>query len=146
LTVDEGITARVAVQPADVVVRFNTAWAAGNLPAAMQFVAEHAVYTLYIDGELLPVGGDTVGRADIEEGLRLLRRQFEYLLYRPRDMHLDGGTARYQVEFMYRHRTSGEILSGRFRIVLRIEDGLIVRAEEYHDRARVEAFLRLYGS
>jgi hypothetical protein len=28
---------------------------------------------------------------------------------------------------------------------MRIEDGLIKRADEYHDRAKVEAFMRLVG-
>jgi ketosteroid isomerase-like protein len=47
---------------------------------------------------------------------------------------------------MYRHRRSGEVLSGRFRMIMRVEDGLIVRTDEYHDRAKVEAFLRLFCS
>ena len=46
---------------------------------------------------------------------------------------------------MYRHRASGEVLSGRFRMVMQVKDGLIDRADEYHDRAKVEAFLRLVG-
>ena len=47
---------------------------------------------------------------------------------------------------MYRHRASGEVLSGRFRMLIRVEDGLVVRADEYHDRAKVEAFMRLFGA
>jgi ketosteroid isomerase-like protein len=87
-----------------------------------------------------------VGRANIEAGLRLARQQFHYLLYRPLDLFARGNDVRHQVEFMYRHQASGELLSGRFRMVMRVEDGLITRAEEYHDRAKVEAFLRLFGS
>ena len=30
-------------------------------------------------------------------------------------------------------------------MIMRVEDGLIVRADEYHDRAKVEAFMRLFG-
>jgi ketosteroid isomerase-like protein len=44
---------------------------------------------------------------------------------------------------MYRHRDSGEVLSGRFRHVMRVENGLIRRVDEFHDRAKVEAFMRL---
>ncbi len=46
---------------------------------------------------------------------------------------------------MYRHRASGEVLDGRFRHVMRVKDGLIVRTDEYHDRAKVETFMRLVG-
>jgi ketosteroid isomerase-like protein len=57
-----------------------------------------------------------------------------------------GDVVRYQVEFMYRHRQSGETLSGRFRMVMRVKDGLLIRADEYHDRPKVEAFMRLFGA
>lgn len=112
----------------------------------MRLVHENAVYNLYIAEDLLPVAGHTVGRVNIEAGLRLARKQFEYLLYRPMDLIAEGNEVRHRVEFMYRHRASGEILSGRFRMIMRVEDNLIVRADEFHDRARVEAFLRLFAS
>jgi ketosteroid isomerase-like protein len=143
---DDRVTTSSVGQPIDVVRRFNALWAAGEIEASMQLVAEHAVYRLHISEDLLPIGGETVGRANIEAGLRLARQQFHYLLYRPLDVFARGNDVRHQVEFMYRHQASGELLSGRFRMVMRVEDGLITRAEEYHDRAKVEAFLRLFGS
>lgn len=135
-------TARL--EPVEAVRRFNTLWVEANIDGAMQLVAEHAIYNLYISEDLLPVGGQTVGRANIEAALRAVRQQFEYVLYRPRDLMLSGQDVRHQVEFMYRHRSSGELLSGRLRMIMRVEDGLITRADEYHDRAKVEAFLRLF--
>lgn len=112
----------------------------------MLWVAEDSAYALYVSGELLPHGGETVGRASIEAALRQVRLDFEYLLYRPLNLKAKGEVVRFQVEFMYRHRRSGETLSGRFRFVMRVKDGRIVRADEYHDRAKVEAFMRLFGS
>jgi ketosteroid isomerase-like protein len=132
--------------PTDVVRQFNEAWAAGDIDAGMSLVADYAVYALYISGELLPIGGESIGRANIEAGLRQVRNDFEYLLFRPLDLHAKGDEVRYQVEFMYLHRRSGEVLSGRFRLIMRIENDLIVRTDEYHDRAKVEAFLRLFAS
>jgi ketosteroid isomerase-like protein len=143
---DGKIAVSALAAPENVVRQFCGVWASGDIEGSMSFLADNCVYTLFIDGELLPVGGETVGRDNIEAGLRALRKQFEYLLYRPMDVNADGGKVRCQVEFMYRHRASDEILSGRFRLVMQVEDGQIVRAEEYHDRARVEAFLRLYAS
>ena len=111
----------------------------------MSYVAENCVYALYISGDVLPHGGETVGRDNIAAALRQVREDFEYMLYRPLNFKERGTEVRFQVEFMYRHRRSGEVLNGRFRFVARVEDGLIVRADEYHDRAKVEAFLRLFG-
>ena len=34
---------------------------------------------------------------------------------------------------MYRHLQSGEVLEGRFRMVMQVKDALIVRADEYRD-------------
>ena len=64
----------------------------------------------------------------------------------PFNIHDEGDRVRLQVEFMYRHRASGEPLSGIFRLVLQFRDGEIIRGDEYHDRARIEAFMRLIAS
>lgn len=133
-----------AADPAEVVRRFNEAWGPGDIDEALKLVGDDAVYNLYISEDLLPIGGQTVGRANIEAALRKAREDFEYLLYRPLDLVTKGNEVRSQVEFMYRHRRSGEVLTGRFRIIMQIENNLIVRADEYHDRAKVEAFLRLF--
>ena len=109
--------------PIEVVSSFNEAWVTSDVDAAMACVAEDAVYALYISGELLPAGGETVGRDNIAAALRKIRECFDYLLYRPLHLHAKGDVVRYQVEFMYRHRPSGETLSGRFRMVMRVKDG-----------------------
>jgi ketosteroid isomerase-like protein len=131
--------------PTEIVASFNKAWAAGDIDAAMAYVAENAVYELHISDEALPFGGVTAGRAAIEAVLRQIRVDWQYILYRPLALAEDGDIVRFQVEFMYRHRASGEVLGGRFRMVMHVKDGLIDRADEYHDRAKVEAFLRLVG-
>jgi len=131
--------------PADVVAKFNAAWEAGDVEAALAFVADDAVYELHISSEVLPFGGQAVGRAAIEATFRRIRADWDYILYRPLALTEAGDIVRFQVEFMYRHLASGQVLSGRFRLVMRIEGGLIKRADEYHDRAKVEAFMRLVG-
>jgi ketosteroid isomerase-like protein len=131
--------------PLEAVEEFNAAWAVGDVDAAMSWAAENCVYALYISGELLPHGGETFGREKIGAALRQVRVDFDYLLYRPMHLQAKDDVVRFQVEFMYRHRQSGEMLSGRFRFVMRVKEGLIIRADEYHDRAKVEAFMRLFG-
>jgi ketosteroid isomerase-like protein len=129
--------------PIEVVNGFNTAWARGDIEEAISYIAEDCVYELHISDEALAHGGVTAGREKIAAVLRQIREDFEYILYRPFKLNANGDTVRHQVEFMYRHLQSGEVLQGRFRMVMQVKDGLIVRADAYHDRAKVEAFLRL---
>lgn len=130
----------------DTVRRFVKAWAGGDIDEAMGLVADDATYALYISKDALPFGGETAGRAGIEACLREMRARFAYLVFRPYNIVADGDTVRLRVEHMYRHRKSGEILSGRFRLVVKVRDGLLVRADEYHDRAMVETFMRLFAA
>ena len=51
-----------------------------------------------------------------------------------------------QVVFIYRHRKSGEQLGGNFRLVWMVRGGEIARREEYHDAARLEAFMHHFGN
>jgi ketosteroid isomerase-like protein len=131
--------------PEEVVRRFNSAWIVGDVESVIQLVAEDCVYALHISEELLPFGGETCGRANIKSALQMMRHQFDYLLYRPGHPTVVGSKVHNQVEFMYRHRKSGEVLTGTFRIVLQVKDGLLVRGDEYHDRAMVETFMRLFA-
>jgi ketosteroid isomerase-like protein len=128
------------------VERFNELWAGGDIDGAMALIADDCVYALYISGELLPIGGENRGKPVIEAGLRQVRRDYEYLLFRPLELRGKGDEVRFQVEFMYKHVRSGETLNGRFRMIMSVVNGKIVRADEYHDRAKVEAFLRLFAT
>jgi ketosteroid isomerase-like protein len=130
--------------PKEVVQKFVKVWAAGDLAATMSLVAEDARYTLHLSDELIFIGGETVGRDNIEQALRQVRREFDYLVFRPMTIVARGDVVRLRMEFMYRHMASGQILSGRFRLIIGVKDGLIFKADEYHDRPMVEAFLRLY--
>lgn len=133
------------MSPRDVIVAFSKAWEAGDFDRALPFIAHDCIYRLYIDPKLAIFAGETVGRPAIEAALRNLRKQFEYLMYRPYNLVEEGrGTVRYSVEFEYRHRATEEVLSGRFRISAYVTpEGLIAECDEYHDRAKVEAFFRL---
>ena len=141
----ERASSLMLASPMEAVEGFNAAWIKGDVDGAMRWVAEDCVYALYISDEVLPHGGETHGRDAIGAALRQVRRDFAYLLYRPMHLKQSHEDVRYQVEFMYRHRKSGEVLSGRFRFVMRVQNGLIVRADEYHDRGIVETFMRLFG-
>jgi ketosteroid isomerase-like protein len=131
------------LSPAETIRDFAEAWAAGDIGRTMGFVADDCIYMLYLSNEVVPFGGETRGKDNVEAALRLIRSKFEYLLYRAHNIVAQGNFVRCRVEFMYRHIASGEVLSGRFRLVFELRDGLIWRADEYHDSAMIETFLKL---
>lgn len=140
------MTPQPPTHPRAVITEFVRLWSLGDLTTAFTLVHEDAEYTLHLSGEQLPVGGVVVGRAHIEAGLRQAREVFDYLVYRPIRIAEVQNEVRVPVEFMYRHRPSGEIISGHLRLMFQVQAGLITRAEEFHDRAMVETFLKLYAS
>lgn len=134
-----------SASPEDTVRQALKIWAAGDIDQTMQYVAEDAAYVLHVSNELLSFGGESAGRANIEAAFRQMRDQFEYLVFRPHNIVADGNTVRLRIEHMYRHRASGAVLTGNCRLVVQMRDGLFVRFDEYHDRAMVETFMRLFG-
>ena len=120
-------------------------YAAGHLDAFLEMITDDITYALYVDQDVLPFAGETQGKAAFRERIAQMQYSFEYVLYRPLGVRAVGYVAHTQVEFMYRHRASQEILSGRFRLVLTVRGDLISRIEEYHDAERVKAFIRLVG-
>ncbi len=131
------------LSPAETVRAFAQVWEAGDIDRTMDFIADDCIYILYLSNEVVPFGGETRGKQNVEAALRLIRSKFAYLLYRVHNIVAQDNFVRCRVEFMYRHIASGEILSGRFRLVFELRDGLIWRADEYHDSAMIETFLKL---
>lgn len=126
-----------------VVKDFYKCWALGDIGAAARLLSETVVYVLHIDAAVLAFGGQTCGKAAVTEVLARMREDFDFILYRPFPLTVEEKAAHGQVEFIYRHRQSGQSLSGRCRLVWEVEDGLIVRWEEFHDAARIKSFMRL---
>jgi len=130
---------------AEVVETFLEAWIAGDVDAAVACFAVDGVYALHLSADLLEHAGEAIGRESIAEAISSFRLSFDHLQWRPLNLRVNGNIVRTQVAFKYRHRPSGEVLSGRLRFVFQVRDRQIVRADEYHDRAKVEAFIRLFA-
>lgn len=132
--------------PEQIVSETLAHWIAQDVDACLSLMSESASYTLHLEQSLLPFAGTTTGRDEIGEQLRAMLRDWDYLVFRPGPprAHVDDANEIHnRVEFIYRHRASGEILSGFFRLVCRVNDGLITEINEYHDAAMVETFVRL---
>lgn len=108
------------------------------------YIAPDIVYTLNVSPEALMLGGETRGWDAVNAKLLGIREAFEYLVYKPRIFAIQGNVVRARIEFVYRHKRSGQLLSGHMRSVFEIRDGLVVRCDEYVDAPLVEAFMRLF--
>lgn len=129
--------------PREIVEAFNRLWSAGRLDAALEMVDDDAVYLLHVSETTLPFGGENRGKANVARALAKMREDFEYVLYRPFPLTENGDVVRGQVEFIFRHRKTGETIDGRCRMIWKVANGRIVRCEEYQDAAKLGAFMRL---
>lgn len=119
------------------------AYAIGDLPTAAAYFAEDVTYAIYVEKDVLPFGGEVIGRAAILNVWQDIRLRFENLKYAPRIISCDDDIVRCQINFAFRHRASGEEIDGVMRVVAQITGGEIVRFREYHDQERLRAFMRL---
>lgn len=121
-------------------------YARGDVEGMLSSVAEDVEYALYLEESELPFAGTSVGKDVLRTRINMMQDAFDYILFRLFPGRVVDRTMHNQVEFMYRHRASGEILDGRFRFLLTVGDaGLVTHIAEYHDAERVKAFMRLFG-
>lgn len=130
----------------NIVAGFVQLWSRGDLDTAFTLLHDDCEYSLHLSDDLIAIGGVKIGKATIEPALRQIREVFEYLVWRPIKISERDASVRVQLEFLYRHIPSGELLGGNCRFLIKVDGGLITRVEEFHDRAKVEAFLRLVGA
>jgi ketosteroid isomerase-like protein len=126
-----------------VVREFWRLYSATDLSSAVQLFADDCVLALYIPEHVLPFGGETKGKAAASDRLAMIKQQFELLKYVGEVKRVVDDTVHAMVNFHFRHRVTGEDIEGSLRIVVVVRDGLIVRADEYHDVERIRAFMRL---
>lgn len=125
---------------------FCKAYAARELDRCADFVTDDVVFALFIDRELAPFGGVTIGRAAMHRRWLMVAEAFDLLRYEVTSVTEDAGSLRGFVAYHFRHKATGEDIDGTMRHLIESREGLICRAEEHHDRTRVEAFFRLINS
>lgn len=131
--------------PRDVVQAMFERWEADPV-SAMRMVAPDVVYSLNVSPEVLLLGGETVGWHAVNKLMLDIREVFDYLVFRPRILTVEGNTVRSRIELLLRHKASGELLSGQMRSVIVVRDGYIARVDEYVDAPMIEAFMRLFAA
>ena len=145
----DAVDGKHAALPTAVVNQFLERWMVRDVEACLALLSPDATYTLHIEETLLPFAGTTTGRDQVGQQLRAMLRDWDYLVFRPAPAKQHVGSPNLvnsRVEFIFRHKASGEKLDGFMRMALTVEDGLISAIDQYHDTALVEAFLRLIAA
>ncbi len=133
----------------EIVEAFIRAWAEQDIDRCLAYLAPDVTYSDNIGDSLKPYKGVWRGKDELEPHMRAAASRWSILAMRPkqpRQRMEDASLVQYQIEFVIRHRASGEVLFGGNRFVARIENGLIQSIQVFHDAAMFSAFLRLIGS
>ncbi len=129
--------------PEGVVEAAIASFGLADFEATAAYLSPDVKYALYVDKDVLPYAGEFEGRDAVLDCYKNIATQFVIVLYRPRNLIAVDEVVRGQVEFVFRHKASGETIDGIMRLVAEVQSGLIVRMREYHDVERIRAFMRL---
>lgn len=121
-------------------------WSVQDVEQTLSCFADDIIYQLHICQSAHPFGGEMVGIEAVRNLLFDILAHFDTLHYEPVVLGVRDGVARIQTSYVLHHRASGTDLVGTKRFVCILADGLITRVYEYHDMARVEAFMRYASS
>jgi ketosteroid isomerase-like protein len=125
---------------------FAEAYAARDLDRALAFFSDDVIYALHVDRDVIPFAGVTIGKAQFRIRLEMIASLFDMPVYRLEHAAVHGDDLHANIAYLFRHIASGEEIEGSMRVVVWVRGGLFARVNEYHDRARVEAFFRLIAS
>jgi ketosteroid isomerase-like protein len=123
-----------------VVGRIYAAWTARDLQSVLQNLADDMVFALHIPAEVMPLGGETRGKAAVAAALQGLFDSFDFLAYDVGPISTDGATATCENHFRYRHKGTGDVIDGRLRHRWQVESGRARRLDEWHDVPAVKAY------
>jgi ketosteroid isomerase-like protein len=130
-------------EPAETVRALWGAWRQRDKGATLALLADNIVFALFVPQEVLPFGGETVGKPSVSDRLQMILEQFDTLSYKGKVTRTLGDNVHGMVAYRFRHKVTGETIDGVMRHVIEVRDGLIVRINEHHDIALVRAFMRL---
>lgn len=138
--------APLTIDARSVVEAVIAVWNTQDVEATLAYVDDDAVYALYVSEETVPFGGVSNGKDEIRATLFMMLSEFDYLRFDRTIVGVDDDIVKVQTQFKFHHRRTGGNLEGSMRTVFTIENGLVVRCDEYLDRGLVEAFMAMVRS
>lgn len=123
--------------------RFCEAWSRQDLDAALGFVRDDILYSMFIPQDIVPFGGETRGKPAMADRMRTILDQFEMVMFETILFRSHGEIEHTRISYGFTHRQTGETLNGVMRLVTKVDDGLIYDLKEFHDLEKIRAFMRL---
>lgn len=130
----------MTTDPKSVVENLYAAWKSRNLPSVLALLSDDMVFALHIPADMLPIGGETKGKAAVGAALQGLLDTYEFLSYEPGPVTIDGLNANAEVQFRYREKATGEVIQSRLRHLWTTDGSKVTRLDEWHDLPTVKAF------
>ena len=123
------------------VKRCYDAWDKKDLDSLMACCVPDAVYQIHVPTDILRFAGRHDGIDEIRACLATILAEYVFLAFAVDWIRGSGDTVRARVLYYYRHPVTGDQFDAGFRHVWHVADGQITRVDEYHDVARLKAFL-----
>ena len=121
------------------------AWRAQNLDWLATYLPDDFCHVIHIPVDLHPLGGTRRGKKEAIERLQAYRRAVRFRGVRHERLLIDRNRAAVEVPIHYRHRQTGAPFESTKANFWTLEDGWPVKLTEYHDIARVQAFVAAHA-
>ncbi len=124
-----------------------TAYREKRLADALGPLADDFRFTLHLPKDTVPGAGATVSKTEATRMFQSFMDTYDFLAYEPGDIAVsaEGDRATASPAIRYRHKATGKIIEARISHFWSFLDGKAVSLDEYHDTARVMAFLATLG-
>lgn len=123
--------------------RLCEAWSRQDIDAALSYVRDDILYSMFIPQDIVPFGGETRGKPAMADRMKTILDQFEMVKFETILFRSHSDIEHTRVSYGFTHRQTGETLNGVMRLVTKVEEGLIYDFKEFHDLEKIRAFMRL---
>lgn len=119
------------------------AYGAKRLDVALSHFADDFHFTLHLPKDAIPGAGAPINKAEARAMFQSFMDTYDFLSYEPGPIIVspDGDKATATPAIRYRHKATGNVIETRISHFWHFRDGKVLLLDEYHDTARIQAFL-----
>jgi ketosteroid isomerase-like protein len=118
------------------------AWRAQDLDWLASYLPDNFCHVVHIPTVVHPLGGISKGKQASLERLRIITVDFDFLKFDTSELTIGKNRAAVEIPVHYRHRQTGVPLESIFVNFWTLEKDCPVKLTEYHDVARIRAFVK----
>jgi ketosteroid isomerase-like protein len=118
-----------------------------RLADAIAHLADDFRFTLHLPKDTVPGAGAPANKAEATAMFQGFMDTYDFLAYDPGDITVsaEGDKATASPTIRYRHKATGKIIETRISHFWNFRNGQALTLDEYHDTARIKAFLATLG-